>query len=1074
MRRKSMPITRFAGKGWRLFGVVALAASVATAAELELNVTGNQTLSQALAALSPALTISDINGGSYAAYDIVKTGSGTLTFDTELPNWTGSLGVTNGVVVAIPVAQTVLGSASGAVWVSSGTTIVIDDSDGASRANNSLAPKRPIHLAGTGAPGYYGAIKIINNVSRYRSCLPYSLVLEADTTMCFGNVDHKDAVNFVLDTSGGAKTIDQQGKYVLTLTKQGATRVPKFLWSGGNFVNPYRIVHDGVYFDNRGSSFSGSSANIVTLRNGANLIYEDNAGQPWTLIVEDTAGKLDINTGNNYEVTTARRMWNGPVTLEKSLNVSIGGAAVTNSVGFAGKVSGIGGFNSSVATGKKYWFFLMNPDNDFTGGVALTNLTLCVGAATAIPSGEGAGPLELKDSRVALYNGLSSFAFPDTTFIGTGSVVGPSDRAAAGTVRSLTKKGSGTLSVDAHLTADDVTLGGGTLSLPSGIRRRFAGLYHGKFKVPDSHSSVWGNALTEPDLQYTMSNTVVTTMPQFYHVSQYPAPGASASAWTSVLDTYWSSTFYHQYCTYDGFIWNNSPTTETWSVVCTLNAYTYMTINGTEYNQNQVTDGRTYGGNSGTPPDTHAVGKLWSVTVLPGPNPFRLRQYHRWNSPCTWYGNICTNLPGGIPFTYWEDGNGLMVDKKGRGTTDMRNYERMEDPGDGSLFTYEDLGDTDFSHSFQTVRGQGGTLDLNGGVAYAGVVEGTPNVVNGTLKVDGPGGAAASLELGEGTFALPSEADLRQRAAGLYVGSVTSTTRTQPAYTDCITYTNGVAYELDYFYTAPSKWGNYPYVTYDGYLWNTTGVDQVWTVMSVQDGKVKFSINGEFYSNTGQWDGCWTKPDLARAMWTGVTVRPGANRFTLYSAAQYVVQGQYVGNICTNGIDWTSDFGLAYDPQNRGSTDYRDYKKFETPRDGSLFTRTADFSLSYGTVSGVAGSVLDLGGRNDFVVPALEGVVVASNGTLTVTNSWTLTAAQVMSPAAVAEGVVFAPGTVFSMTASEIAQMVKTQTGYVVARNWSGTVPVTADSTRSAGWVLRERDGDLKVVRETGFIVTFR
>ena len=204
-------------------------------------------------------------------------------------------------------------------------------------------------------------------------------------------------------------------------------------------------------------------------------------------------------------------------------------------------------------------------------------------------------------------------------------------------------------------------------------------------------------------------------------------------------------------------------------------------------------------------------------------------------------------------------------------------------------------------------------------------------------------------------------------------------------------------------------------------------------------------------------------------------VRAGCNRFTVYSAAQYVVNGSYVGNISTNGIDWTRDFGLAYDPQNRGSTDWRDYRRFADPGDGTFFTTRADVDETpiYDAVSGIAGSVLDIDG-DDFSVPELVGVVKATNGTLTVTNSWTLTAAQVMSPAAVAEGVAFAPGTVFSMTASEIAQMVKTQDGYVVARNWSGTVPVTADSTRSAGWVLRERDGDLKVVRETGFIVTFR
>lgn len=75
MREGLISMTRFAGAG-RMFALLSFAASVSAAAELELNVTGSQTLSQELAAHSPALTISDINGGSYATYDIVKTGIG--------------------------------------------------------------------------------------------------------------------------------------------------------------------------------------------------------------------------------------------------------------------------------------------------------------------------------------------------------------------------------------------------------------------------------------------------------------------------------------------------------------------------------------------------------------------------------------------------------------------------------------------------------------------------------------------------------------------------------------------------------------------------------------------------------------------------------------------------------------------------------------------------------------------------------------------------------------------------------------------------------------------------------------
>ena len=341
-------------------------------------------------------------------------------------------------------------------------------------------------------------------------------------------------------------------------------------------------------------------------------------------------------------------MWKGPVLLERSLEIAFDNSRTRSSVGFAGKVSGDYGFTGTANSGKNFWFFLTSGANDFTGGVALTNLTLGVGAGTAIPTGDGAAPLRLKNSNVVFMGNISSYTLPDVEFDGSGAITGMVRQSAFGTAKSLTKTGSGTLTAGTLHAVDEMTLKEGVVSLSSDARARRAGLHHGMYKVPDSHSSVWGNALDAADLQYTMSNTVVTTMSQFYHVSQYPAPDAAVSAWNAVLDTYWSSTMYHQYCTYDGYIWNNSPTTETWSVVCALNAYTYMTIGDTACNFWAVTDGRQHGGSSGTPPNNNAVGKLWNVRVQSGANKFRLRQYHRWNAPNCWYGNVCTKRSTGI------------------------------------------------------------------------------------------------------------------------------------------------------------------------------------------------------------------------------------------------------------------------------------------------------------------------------------------------------------------------------------------------------------------------------------------
>ena len=69
-------------------------------------------------------------------------------------------------------------------------------------------------------------------------------------------------------------------------------------------------------------------------------------------------------------------------------------------------------------------------------------------------------------------------------------------------------------------------------------------------------------------------------------------------------------------------------------------------------------------------------------------------------------------------------------------------------------------------------------------------------------------------------------------------------------------FTNTVKQSLRMFYMTIGEFADadtgfrksglaYPYVTYDGYLWNDTGCEQLWSIANTCNSKVKVIINGE-------------------------------------------------------------------------------------------------------------------------------------------------------------------------------------------------------------------------------------
>ena len=194
-------------------------------------------------------------------------------------------------------------------------------------------------------------------------------------------------------------------------------------------------------------------------------------------------------------------------------------------------------------------------------------------------------------------------------------------------------------------------------------------------------------------------------------------------------------------------------------------------------------------------------------------------------------------------------------------------------------------------------------------------------------------------------------------------------------------------------------------VMFNGYIWNRSGETQRWT----------------FGGGAGTHLNVWidsTKLNRYTQYQTGVkttlNVTPGAHRLriTSYNGGNPPIYVEPAGTAFTN-MSWrissSLGAGFRYDPQGRDSTDYNDYLVFGDPGDGSLLTVSNDDSMtdvqdepSFWTLRLGTGATLDTFG-NGIMVGDLEGLGTVTNSNayyvhpLTVTNSWKVSAADVVS-----------------------------------------------------------------------------
>ena len=206
-------------------------------------------------------------------------------------------------------------------------------------------------------------------------------------------------------------------------------------------------------------------------------------------------------------------------------------------------------------------------------------------------------------------------------------------------------------------------------------------------------------------------------------------------------------------------------------------------------------------------------------------------------------------------------------------------------------------------------------------------------------------------------------------------------------------------------------WGQSPkrsMWTYEGYIWNRTGVDQTWSILAHTGCDFWFYLDGVKIAGGN-----------VNQIATNDTVRvsPGAHKVYYM---QYTSNGWGGGNGSVKSWPMYTLGPVAIDFQGRGTHDYTDYVALADPGDGSVLTLTDDPAQlpkkvpSFDAMRFAQGTYLDAG-NNDVTVPALTGYPEIRNGNLTVTESFNLEAAMDVGCASVDGTLTFADGCAFSV-----------------------------------------------------------
>lgn len=655
-----------------------------------LDVASDATMSvaEALTAYNAAhegesVSVESLNGGADASRTLVKTGAGLLKMDQAIPDFTGEVHIEAGVLrteVRYSIGKE--SNSNAPVYVYSGATMYT------LTTNSNMNVGRTVHIAGTGASGYQGALQCGNTFSgnyHLYNVFGGKIILDEDASARVGTwievADQLTLNGHTLTVIGNNGSSNDSPFHLRTVTDNGHIVVQNAEWRSEprvtfNGTDPNNSVtmksRGGIRFTSNSPTVDGSGVKAWKFQfEGPNSVFYGD----YHVSARDS--------GNNRLIS--------PTILDTMVSAVYQGDRRRGCLFVDVPLSGTGGFKTE--GGRNFFLHLLNSDNSFTGG-----LTFDRGVIWAYPNGSVPvnGPVTLQPSQ-ATYNVVGNsnnnlnfqnyfdgiaFMQPDTyalpELISKGAYPARVQNG-QGAWQKVTQNGAGGLEYYTELGAPLLDVKKGFVKLPRGAA---AGLWEGTNICADAAA-----AKTAYESTTTYTNLAVRGP-----TSALQMEGYNYTSWKP-----------KECITYSGYIWNRGATDVTWTLASALqNGSVTVKIDG-------------------TPVLTAAASKLVSanVTLTPGPHAFEYRAY-------------CENSAA-APYapTGWAAKFGFVYDVQGRNdTSSPDNFKPCVDTGDGALFT-RTANTSAHLPVFDEMKFAAGTsLDVNGNAYTAARMRGWPTVTS--------------------------------------------------------------------------------------------------------------------------------------------------------------------------------------------------------------------------------------------------------------------------------------------------------------------------------------------------------
>lgn len=569
--------------------------------------------------------------------NIIKRGTGTLKA-AALTTYTGAFTIEKGVYSGGVVGD--FGKKWGAnlILVGDGATVVI------SGAESDTMSSKTMRLAGAAAEGALGKFVMSGNGSKSPgSC---TIVLEDDATF------YADVSRFRL---GGS--IDLGGN-TLTLASDW-----KQFQHGGTIKNGGTlVVSDGTTLMNE-STATYSGTGRVELRDDATLNYKTEmvGSVGWTLV--NNGGRIRGNIEAAHTKTDLPQ-WEGPAELHagNSSIASYDDANTPTVFNLKGPVTGEG--KVTVGPG---WLNLFGSPNTYSGEVAV------VGSGKNVTGGGGIGvhgdaPLFPQATKVGFTKGASlelsadvAPAMPKLDFTDdTDKSILGGERTADGTRPTLagfTKSGTGTLTVGSSVKVTGLgEVKGGTLRLDP--KATLGGFGHAGLV------EYIGKGSSAPVNSWSLTNTASS----IYSCTGVKPKGPVNAYDKNDVPPYESGV--RRCWAYEGYIWNRTASDVTWQF-----AAHFASDGGTFF----IIDDDANKAFNGT-------GFLKkTITLSPGAHRLRIAT-GCWGNSHTRPANFSSDNPQGLGF----------LKTPNESATAITDFDKLIDPGDGSLLTVDAISPEDF------------------------------------------------------------------------------------------------------------------------------------------------------------------------------------------------------------------------------------------------------------------------------------------------------------------------------------------------------------------------------------------